>query len=175
MLNAGPIYTSPIAQSIPFSNATNGFTSVNVQAAIEEAKAAAIAASRFCITTTFNGTIGNNEWLGYSEVLPGNNVPIRLPFQCRLKEIQFSYTQTTLGGIPIGSDQVDGRFDLYKNGLVSPTNVVFQGTFTNDAGGKTFSSVNVDFAAGDFMVGRWVDLGDNPSDMAILYFFQVVP
>lgn len=152
----------------------NGFTSQNTQEAIEEAKNLAIAASRFAITTFFNGTIGNNNWLGFSEVIPGNQVPIRLPIKCRLKEIQFSYAQSSLLGIPLGSEQVDGRFDLYKNGLTSPDDVVFQGSFVNQAGGKYFTNVNVDFVAGDFMVGRWVDQGDNPSDMAIVYFFEVL-
>jgi len=152
----------------------NGFTSQNTQYAIEEAKSSAISAARFTIVTFFNGTIGNNNWLGFSEVIPGNQVPIRLPVKCRLKEIQFSYAQSSLLGIPIGSEQVDGRFDLYKNGLTSPGDVVFQGSFANDAGGKYFTNVNVDFNPGDFMVGRWVDQGDNPSDMAIVYFFEVL-
>jgi hypothetical protein len=152
----------------------NAFVSQNTQEAIEEARNQAISASRFCITTFFNGTIGNNNWLGFSEVLPGNQVPIRLPIKCRLKEIQFSYSASTLIGIPISSNNVDGHFDLYKNGLTSPGNVVFQGTFTNDPGGKYFTAINVDFNPGDFMVGRWVDQGDNPSDMAIVYFFEVL-
>jgi hypothetical protein len=34
-------YIAPVAPAVPFDNATNGFTADNVQAAIEEAKAAA--------------------------------------------------------------------------------------------------------------------------------------
>ena len=152
----------------------NGMVSQNTQDAIEEARTSALSKSRFCITTFFNSTIGNNNWLGFSEVLPGNQVPIRLPIKCRLKEIQFSYAQSNILGIPINSENVDGRYDLYKNGLTSPTDVVFQGTFTNQPGGKYFTGVNVDFNPGDYMVGRWVDQGDNPSDMAIVYFFEVL-
>ena len=151
----------------------NGFTANNVQEAIEQAEDLAISKTRFTIVCAFNGTISNNNWLGFNEVLPGNQVPIRLPIKCRLKEIQFSYAQSNILGIPLGSEQIDGRFDLYKNGLTSPTNVVYQASFSNDAGGKYFTNVNVDFLPGDYMVGRWVDLGDNPSDMAIVYFFEV--
>lgn len=156
-----------------FDNSTNGFSAKTTQSAVEEAKDIALGKSRFTIVCTFNGTVGNNNWLGFSEVLPGDQVPIRLPLKCRLKEIQFSYTQSSLLGIPLGSEQVDGRFDLYKNGLTSPANVVFQGTFTNNAGGKYFTNINVDLNAGDWIVGRWVDQGDNPSDLAIVYFFEV--
>lgn len=152
----------------------NGFVAQDTQTAIEEAKASAISTSRFVITTFFNGTIGNNNWLGFSEVLPGNQVPIRLPVKCRLKEIQFSYAQSSLLGPPLNGEKVDGRYDLYKNGLTSPTNVVWQGSFTNQPAGKYFTNVNVDFNAGDWFVGRWVDLGDNPADMAITYFFEVL-
>jgi len=38
-------YKSPVAKGIPFDNSTNGFTSTEVQAAIEEAKAAAVSGS----------------------------------------------------------------------------------------------------------------------------------
>lgn len=162
----------PAAEGVPFDNSTNGFTSTDTQAAVEEAKTSSIAKSRFVITTTFNGTIGNNQWLGYSELMPGNNVPIRIAIACILKEIAFSYSQSNILGIPLGSEQVDGSFVLYKNGLTNPTNVVHTEVFTNQAGGKIVTGLSISLAAGDFIVGRWTDSGDNPSDMAICYYLQ---
>lgn len=157
------------AINMPFRPGNAGFTSLTVQNAIEEAKTSAEGKARFAIVTTFNGVMGNNQWLGYSELIPGDTVPIILPRDCILKEITWSWQSIIVGSMITGT--VDGRFDLYKNGLVSPTNVIFQRTFTNSP--PAFSAnINIAFAAGDFMVGRWVDQGDNPSDAAITYFFQ---
>lgn len=148
-----------------FDNTSNGFTATNSQAAIEEAKSSAVGKVRFVITTLFNSAIANNNWLGYSELLPGDTVGIRLPIACKLKEISVSYN-----GI-----SVDGRIDLYKNGTGAGQiidNTTF--TFTNQDNGKSFTGINLSFAANDILRGRWIDTGTNPSDMAILYFFEVL-
>lgn len=65
---------------------------------------------------------------------------------------------------------VDGQIRFFKNGIVDPTNLVYTQTFTNVNGGQVFYP-NISFAAGDLYRGRWIDTGDNPSDMAIVYFF----
>lgn len=148
-----------------FDNSSNGFTATNSQAAIEEAKATAISKVRFTIVTTFNSVVGNNSWLGYNELLPGDVVGIRLPVACKLKEVSVSYNGAS----------VDGRIDLYKNGtgagqIIDNTTFIF----TNQANGKTFTGLNLSFAANDIMRGRWIDLGDNPSDMAVVYYFEVL-
>lgn len=162
------------ANKISFDNTTNDFISTNVQDAIEEAQDTAIAFSRFTICTFFDGGIGNNEWLGYTHQIPGNRIPIRLAIKCRLREISFSYNQANILGIPTGGEQVDGLFKIYKNGLTDPTHVVHTETFTNQAGGKIVSGLVINFNAGDFFVGRWTDTGDNPSDMAVVYYFEPV-
>lgn len=151
----------PAAEGVPFDNSTNGFTSTDTQAAIEEI-GTGLATTRFTIVTTFNGSIGNNQWLGYNELLPGNNVPIRLPVNCILKELSFSYSGTS----------VDGEFRLFKNGLVDPTNVVYTETFTNQDNGKIVSSLNISLSSGDYIVGKWIDTGTNPSDLALVYYFE---
>jgi len=154
------IWQSPVALAVPFDNATNSFTSSEVQSAIEEAKTTAPGKARVSITTVFNATITANQWLGYSDQLPGDVVPIRLPFACTLKEVSVSWNGAA----------VDGQIKLFKNGIVDPTNVIFTQTFTNVNGGSYFT-VNQSFAAGDLLRGRWIDQGDNPSDMAVVYFF----
>lgn len=155
-----PPYANQVARGTPFDNSTNGFTATQVQEAIEEAKATAPGFARASITTTFNGSIGNNQWLGYNELLPGDTVPIRLPWACVLKEISVSWVGAA----------VDGQIRIFKNGTTDPTNVVFTQTFTNQNGGSVFFP-NISFAANDQLRGRWIDQGDNPSDMAIVYFF----
>lgn len=153
------IWTSPVSAAVPFDNATNGFTATDAQAAIEEAKNTAPGKARASITTFFNGVINNNQWLGYNDALPGDLVPIRLPFACTLKEMTISWSGAA----------VDGVLKLYKNGTADPANVVYSRTFSNQANGDYFT-VDASFAAGDTLRGRWTDQGDNPSDMAIVYF-----
>lgn len=150
-----------------FDNSTNGFTADNTQEAIEEAKDAAPGKARASIICTFNGTVGNNNWLGYSELIPGDQVPILIPFNCVLKEMTVVYQNAFLG-----SPSIDGRLDLYKNGTAGG-NIVFQHTFTNDNDGAILFP-EITFATGDQLRGRWVDQGDNPSDMVICYFFLLL-
>lgn len=168
------IYSSPIAKSIPFDSNGTEFSSTAVQEAILEAKQLALANSRFTIVCVFNGTIGNNNWLGYSELLPGNQVPIRLPKNCKLREISFSYSVSSLLGVPISGDQITGKFKIFKNGLTDPDNVVHTEQFTNQVGGKIVSGLNISLNVNDYIVGKWIDEGNNPSDMAIVYFFEVL-
>lgn len=162
------------ADKIAFNNTTNGFLSTTTQQAIEEIKTTIIPSlSRFSIITFFNGTIGNNQWLGYSELLPGNTTPIVIPINCTLKEITFSWNSTIslVGGLITITGNVDGRFDLYKNGT-SSGDIVFSRTFTNSGAGGVSTDINVNFNSGDIIIGRWVDQGDNPSDAAICYYLQ---
>lgn len=155
-----PPYANQVARGTPFDNSSNGFTATQVQAAIEEAKTSAPGKARASITTIFNAAISNNQWLGFSDQLPGDTVPIRIPWNCVMTEVAVSWVGTA----------VDGQLKFFKNGLVDPTNVVFTRTFTNVNGGEVFFP-NISFAANDQYRGRWIDTGDNPSDMAIVYFF----
>ncbi len=161
---AGIIHESSVAESVPFDNATNGFVATDVQAAIEESLTVAVGKPRYSIPTTHNGTVSNNQWLGYTNLLSGNDVPIRVPIASTLKEITFSFKGTS----------VDGNFVLYKNGLSSPGNVVATINFTNVNGFKITSGLSIVLAGGDYIVGRWDDEGSNPSDMAVTYFAQVL-
>lgn len=159
------ISKSPVSRSTPFDNTvTNWPINPNAQEAIEYARSNAIATVRFCIVTVFNGTMSNNQWCGYSELLPGDSVPIVVPLSCRLKELAVSYNGAS----------VDGRFDLYKNGTAAG-DIIDSSTFTfaNQANRKVFTGINYTFVSGDQIRMRWVDLGDNPSDVAIVYYFEV--
>jgi hypothetical protein len=147
-----------------FDNTSNGFVATNTQAAIEES-ATKLAKTRFSFVCTFNGTVTNNQWLGYSELMPGDIVPLRIPKNSILREISISFAGSNIDGIVV----------LYKNGtaagnIIDSTTV----TFANVTGGAVFENLNYSFASGDQLRGRWTDDGDNPSDMAIVYFFEVV-
>lgn len=163
----GLLFFKGQASELRFNNASNSFPSSTIQATIEDV----YALQRFAITTTFNGSIGNNTWLGYSELLTGNNVPILVPKKAILREITFSYTNTQILGIPTGSNLVDGTFQLFINNQTTVTQSI---TFTNQASPRLVSGLNIAVNAGDWFLGRWIDQGDNPSDLAIVYFFQPV-
>lgn len=67
----GPVYKSDVAKGIPFDNTGNGFTSTDVQAAIEELKAAAAASASPGFAWSRSGNIPSDSWLLNDEI-PSN-------------------------------------------------------------------------------------------------------
>lgn len=99
-----------VAGSIPFDNDTNGFTSDNVQDAIEEAQNSAVGA---LIPLQFEHT-GNtsNKWLGYTNpAAPSNEIPFVAPQNIAIKGITFVNRD----------DNVDIDIEIYKNGTLVHT------------------------------------------------------
>lgn len=153
------VRTDQVAESIPFDPTGTTFTEENVQEAIVESGRVA-AAARASIIGIFNGTVSNNQWLGYSNLLPGDQTPIVIPWDSELDVLTFSFDGTS----------VDGQYQLYKNGLTGG-DIVHTTTFTNVNDRLVDAAVSVSLVAGDFLVGRWVDTGTNPNDMAVTMNF----
>lgn len=145
-----------------FSNSGNGFVATNVQAAIEEARDSAVGKARFGMAFVHNGSVGNNTWLGFSELVPSNTTPLIVPVNCKLTELAFSFAGAN----------VDGVLLIYKNGIVNPLNVIYSNTFTNQTSFKLMSGLNLTLNAGDQLRAQWQDTGDNPNDVALQWFFQ---
>lgn len=145
-----------------FSNSGNGFVATNVQAAIEEARDSAVGKARFGMAFVHNGSVGNNTWLGFSELVPSNTTPLIVPVNCKLTELAFSFAGAN----------VDGVLLIYKNGIVNPLNVIYSNTFTNQNSFKLMSGLNLTLNAGDQLRAQWQDTGDNPNDVALQWFFQ---
>jgi hypothetical protein len=157
---AGP-FTFPVAQAVPFdgSDATPPFVSENTKDAIIEARDTAEGKARTSIILTHNGTMGNGFWHGYSELIPSDNSPIPLPWDCKLSEYTFSNNRTS----------VDGQMDFYVNGTTA-SDIVYSITFSNV--NRVLTDLpNVSFSAGDLLRLRWVDNGQNPRDVASTLFF----
>lgn len=150
---------SVVASAVPFDNATNGFTADEVQTAIEEARDTAQGKARVTMSSIMNGTVGANNWLGPNELVPGDTVPFRIPWDCELKEVTVSFPTLS----------VDGAIEFYVNGTTAGE-LVYTETFTNVDNGKTFTP-NIALTAGDLLRMRWTDSGQNPSDMATMMFF----
>ena len=55
--------STPVARQVPFDNSTNGFTAIDVQAAIEEAKNTAEGKARYAVGFGFDGNGSGGRWL----------------------------------------------------------------------------------------------------------------
>jgi len=157
---SGP-FTFPVAQAVPFdgSDALPPFVAENAKEGIIEARNSAPGKARAPITLQHNGTLGNNNWHGYSSSIPSNTTPIILPWDCTLTEYTFSNQNTS----------VDGNMEFYLNGT-SAGDIIYTINFNNV--NQTLTDLpDLDFVAGDLLRLRWDDNGQNPSDVASVLFF----
>lgn len=157
--------TTSVASSTAFDNATNGFTSDNVQAAIEEAKTTIIG-KKFSITITNNGTVTNNQWVGFTELIPSNNTPFYIHRSCVLEDVIFSNKRNC-----------DVDFDFYKNGTAGG-NIIKTWQIRN-LQYTALTSQTDSFVAGDLLrlrartsglIGSL--LGVTPNDVGIILVFR---
>lgn len=153
------VRATPVAKAVPFDNTSTTFTSTDVNDAIIEAKSIAVNLPRYAVVTTFNGTVSNNQWLGYDNLLPGDTVPIIVPIAGVLKELTFSNANSG----------VSGNLEVYKNGTAAG-NIVATLSVSSEQS-KIFTPI-ITFAEGDALRCRWEDTGTNPSDLALVYYFQ---
>jgi hypothetical protein len=147
------------AKNNTFDNTSNGFSASDVQMAIEEAKATAAGLPRFTISLVWNGTVSNGDWVSYDNLTPDSR--IILPVKCRLNELAYSNANT------------DRSFDLglYKNGR--PGTLLDTLEVRNSQNGY-FTSLNQDFNIGDYLDIKYVDKGNNASDLVLVLFIQVL-
>ena len=149
-----------------FSNSGNGFVSTDVQNAIVEARDTASGKVRYTIQLIMNGSVSNGSRIAYSELLP--TTPVIIPKNSILREITFSNQNTT----------TDAQFDIYRRAVPASTNGTGGATFlqswvlTNQLS-SVLSGLNYSFTAGQEILIRLTDTGDNPSDLAMALFFEV--
>jgi hypothetical protein len=101
---AGP-FTFPVAQAVPFEPNRNpqyggnagpsGITSENVQDAIEEAKADALANDRFALLSFYGGNAIVGRHLEFYASIASNNAPIFLSVGARLLSVVAQTTAAT--------------------------------------------------------------------------------
>lgn len=137
-------------------------TPAEIAAASEAGRRKALTSARYCIVTKFNQGLTHDQWTGYDESLPGDKVPIVIPVKSKLREITFSWPETS----------VDGIFQMYKNGK-DIGNIVFSHTFSN-SGPSVVNGIEIQLEIGDLIRGRWKDSGENPTDAAITYVLEVI-
>ena len=155
-------FISAIAKAIGFDNSTNGFTSTDVQAAIEEAKQNAEGFPRAGIRSTYNGTVSGNQWLGPSELL--SNTPLMVaPIKLKINEITWSNQ----------SANVAFRIQFRIN---SRTGTIFYTlTVTSPNSGYGYvTGVDYTLNPGDTIHAQYLDDGTNASDMDLILWVSRV-
>lgn len=156
------------AESISFDNTGPIFTEsnpTNVQDAIEaggEKAQAALDTPRYAITLQYNGTVGNNTFFGYSNLIPGDATPIVVPVKSELIEYSFSNS----------SSNADYTLEIRKNSTIST--ILDTQTKVNT---QFFvrSGLAIPFNSGDTIFCKYIDDGNNASDAAMVLFFKAVP
>lgn len=83
------------ASIVPFDNSTNGFTAVDVQAAIEEAKAMAEGKARWVVMIGFDGNGSTGRWLEFLTNISSNVSGYVLPAPSYMLELSASCESST--------------------------------------------------------------------------------
>jgi len=147
-----------VAGSTPFDNSTNGFTADDVQAAIEEVESLA-SPLRVPITLVYNGTLSNGDFIGYSNLLPGDATPIIIP-------ISGSFVGFTWSNKVTGAD-----FALeFRLGSTTAT-PFFTWTVTNTQIAEVAVPAEA-VTAGGTMYVKYLDQGQNAQDATIVLLFR---
>jgi len=143
-----------------FDNSTNGFVSTNVQAAIEEAQSTALGKLVFVVSINRNGSMSGGDWFGRSEVLP-NTASFVCPTNMQFIGISWSNANSNC----------DFDLEFYKNGRTTTKFRTYQAR--NLTLGYAYGWAD-SFSAGDYIDVKYIDQGDNVSDMGLDLFFKVV-
>lgn len=132
-----------------------------VQEAIAAGVSTAINTPRYTIPLIYNGTVGNNEFIGYSNLIPGDATPIVIPVKSVLQEYTFS-----------NSKYADFTIELRKN---STTATVFNTATNTNTTQYVQSEINQTFNAGETIFIKYLDNGVNASDLGLILIFQSIP
>lgn len=170
---AGP-FTTPVAESTPFEPERNPdyngevgtIESENVQDAIEEVFFNAPGKqARFTLILTENGNLQDGQRFGYNELV--TNTPVILPRKCRLKEVSYANDRSN----------ADALFEFYRRNPPETSstpgpNATLEHTwnFTNLLTGSQ-TGLDILFEAGDEILVRFTDTGQNPRDSVMVLFF----
>lgn len=136
----GP-FTSPVAQSVPFepdrdpqyggNTGPSGIQSTDVQSAIEEAKADALANDRFVLLTHYGGNASTGRYLEWYPQESGLSSPVYFSAAARLLNIT---CQTTAASatctIGIFDINVSTIIPIYSFSMTAQKRVSFVGTPT---------------------------------------------
>lgn len=160
---------TPVAESVPFDNGTNGFTADNTQAAIEEAKQNAEGFPRAGLSLTANGTVGDLAWITYNELLA--NPRLLFPVKTALKEFTWVNNNISIRAL---------AYKFYKNGQLVGDLIY---TYTPTAGERTAGygyivfPVSLTFNAGESLYVQvdYTAAGTSLSDLGSVVWISRIP
>lgn len=155
--------STQVAKSTPFND--SGFTSTNAQDAIIEAKQNAEGFPRAGLPLIYNGTVGNNDLISYSNLTP--SVPIVFPVNTKLNELTFANAKTS----------VECDIEIWKDGVDTGTLVKTINISTGVSDNDFFdvNSDNITFNAGQIVQLKYIDQGTNASDLVIVLWISRIP
>lgn len=81
------VRSTPVAKSIPFDNTTNGYTSTEVQGAIEEGVSSAIATARYSVFCAYESNANTGRWLEFTRGNASDNSPYIIVGPTTLEEL----------------------------------------------------------------------------------------
>lgn len=147
------------AFNIYLSNADNDFVANNVKEALEEVYGIASPLT-VPIHLIYNGTLSKGDFIGYSNLLPGDQTPVVAPITGTFASFTWSNSNIS----------ADFTLQFRKNSTVATP--FFSYTRTN----TQFESVTLptpqSFTAGDQIFIEYVDQGSNARDAAIILNFR---
>jgi len=156
-----------IAATVPFeADGTNFPTSIKeCQSAIEYAKQNAEGFPRAGLPLVYNGTLGNGDWISYSNLTP--DTPIVFPVRSKIKEVTWANDPSR--------DNRDFDLEFYRNGEAAGD---LYWTYQVRSSAEHYGFVdgrNDIFEAGDFMRIKYIDQGLNCADLVVVIWFSRIP
>lgn len=146
---------SQTASSTPYEDATFD----NVQDAIDNIDLL-VTPIRIPIALVYNGTLSNGDWIGYSNLLPGDDTPIIAPVTGTFTGFTWSNSKTNC----------DFALEFRKNSTVATP------FFTWSVDNTQTAFVNLGtpeaFTAGDKIFVKYIDEGINATDATIVLQFK---
>jgi hypothetical protein len=148
-----------VAESVPFDNDSNGFVADDTQAAIEEVKSIA-SPLRVPINLVYNGTVSNGDFIGYSNLLPGDSTPIVIPITGTFVEFTFSNNNSS----------ADFALEFRKN--TTGGAAFFTWSTDNTQTAAILLPSPEPFSIGDEIYVKYIDEGTNARDAAIVLLLK---
>lgn len=98
-------FKSPVAATVPYDNTVSGFSSENVQDAIEEAQAG-VAVSRYTIYASTNANANSVRFLEFVPGLTSDSNPFIVPKNCLVKDLTLVAGSNSTGTVSILKNNV---------------------------------------------------------------------
>lgn len=147
------------AEDTPFNNTTNGFVADNTQTAIEELLSLA-APLRVPIILVHNGTLSNGDFIGYSNLLPGDATPIIAPITGTF--VGFTWSNN--------NNSADFALEFRKN--TTGGSPFFTWSVDNTQSASVVLPTPQAFTSGDEIYVKYIDEGTNGQDSVIVLLFK---